>query len=121
MSTPPPQDHISDVFESLSWEDLKDIFNIGTTFRLVDLHKRLAQAQQNVHKFETDYGTTLDVLESKGLPEDASYEMQQDYLEWQYWTKVGEKTQNTIDVLMICTGGAGTVSGAAKNARLPPT
>jgi len=34
------------------------------------------------------------------LPEDADYEMHEDYIEWHYWPRVREKTQNTLDVLM---------------------
>jgi hypothetical protein len=92
---------LSDVFAALPWEDQKEIFNIDTTFRLLDLQKRLAQAQENVRRFKAKYDITLSVLESEGLPGDASYEMQEDYLEWQYWARVCEKTQNTLDVLMI--------------------
>ncbi len=91
--------NVSDVFSILPQEDQEEIFNIGTAFRLLDLQKRLAQAQENVREFEAKYGTTLDVLESEGLPEDADYEMHEDYIEWHYWARVREKTQNTLDVL----------------------
>ena len=96
---------VSDVFAALPQEDQKEIFNIGTAFRLLDLQKRLAQAQENVRKFEAKYGTTLDMLESKGLPEDADYEMHEDCIEWHYWARVGEKTQNTLDVLTSISKG----------------
>ena len=91
--------NVSDVFTTLPQEDQKEIFNIGTAFRLLDLQKRLAHAQENVRGFEAKYGTTLDMLESEGLPEDADYEMHEDYIEWHYWARVREKTQNTLDVL----------------------
>jgi hypothetical protein len=90
---------VSDVFANLPREDQEEIFNIGTAFRLLDLQKRLAQARENVKSFEVKYGTTLDVLESEGLPEDASYEMHEDYIEWHYWARVRERTQTTLDVL----------------------
>ena len=98
---------VSDVFATLPREDQKEIFNIGTAFRLLDLQKRLAQAQENVRGFEAKYGTTLDILESKGLPEDASYEMHEDYIEWHYWARVREKTQDTLDVLTSVSKGHG--------------
>jgi hypothetical protein len=91
--------NVSDVFATLPREDQVEIFNIGTAFRVLDLQKRLAQAQENVQKFEAKYGTTLDVLESEGLPEDANYEMHEDYIEWHYWARVRGKTQDTLDVL----------------------
>lgn len=71
----------------------------------LDLQKRLAHAQENVRKFEAKYGTTLDMLESKGLPEDASYEMHEDYIEWHYWARMRKKTQNTLDVLRSVSKG----------------
>ena len=100
MSTKTPTfANVSDVFAALPQEDQEEIFNIGTAFGVLDLQKRLAQAQENVRKFEAKYGTTLDVLEREGLPEDADYEMHEDYIEWHYWAKVCQKTQDTLDVL----------------------
>ena len=97
--------NVSDVFATLPREDQREIFNIGTSFRLLDLQKRLAHAQANVREFEANYGTTLDMLESKGLPEDADYEMHEDYIEWHYWARVREKTQDTLNVLMSVSEG----------------
>lgn len=96
---------VSDVFATLPREDQEEIFSIGIAFRVLDLQKRLARAQENVRKFEAKYGTTLDVLESEGLPEDADYEMHEDYIEWHYWARVCEKTQNTLDVLTNVSKG----------------
>jgi len=98
---------VSDVFATLPREDQKEIFNIGTAFRLLDLQKRLAHAQENVRGFEAKYGTILDILESEGLPEDADYEMHEDYIEWHYWARVREKTQDTLDVLTSVSKGHG--------------
>ena len=92
--------NVADVFLTLPREEQEEIFNIGATFRLLDLRKRLSHAQENVKRFETKYSMTLEELESKGLPEDAGYEMHEDYIEWHYWAKVREKTQNTLGVLM---------------------
>jgi hypothetical protein len=58
-----------------------------------------------VRRFEAKYGTTLDMLESRGLPEDADYEMHEDYIEWHYWARVGEKTQDTLDMLSSFSKG----------------
>lgn len=95
----------SDVFATLPREDQEEIFNIGTAFMMLDLQKRLAHAQENMQKFEAKYGTTLDMLESEGLPEDAGYGMYEDYIEWHYWVRVCEKTQNTLDVLTSVSKG----------------
>jgi len=96
----PAVSNVTDIFLTLPREEQEEIFNIGATFRLIDLRKQLSRAQGNIKRFETKYGMTLEELESKGLPEDASYEMHEDYIEWHYWAKVREKTQNTLDVLM---------------------
>jgi hypothetical protein len=96
---------VSDVFAILPQEDQEEIFNIGTAFRVLDLRKRLAHAQENMQKFEAKYGTTLDMLESEGLLEDAGYEMHEDYIEWHYWVRVREETQNTLDVLTSVSKG----------------
>ena len=96
---------VSDVFATLPREDQEEIFSIGTAFRLLDLQKRLAHAQENVRKFEAKYGTTLDMLESKGLPENADCEMHEDYIEWHYWVRVCEKTRDTLDVLTSISKG----------------
>jgi len=91
--------NVSEIFAALPREDQKEIFNIGTVFRLLDLQKRLAQAQGNVQKFEAKYGTTLDMLESEGLPDDADYEMHEDYIGWHCRARVRKKTQDPLDML----------------------
>jgi hypothetical protein len=45
------------------------------------------------------------MLESEGLPEDADYEMHEDYIEWHYWARIRGKTQNTLDVLTNVSKG----------------
>lgn len=96
----PTVSNVADLFLTLPREEQEEIFNIGATFRLLDLRKRLSRAQENVKRFETKYNMALEELESKGLPEDAGYEMHEDYIEWHYWARVREKTQNTLEVLM---------------------
>jgi hypothetical protein len=90
---------VGDAFLTLPQEDQEEIFNIGATFRLLELQKRLSRAQEKVEEFEAKYGMPLEELDSKGLPEDADYEVHEDYVEWHYWVRVREKTENTLDVL----------------------
>lgn len=90
---------VVDVFLALPEEEQTEIFQIGAAFRSLDLQKRLAHAQENVRRFETRYGMTLEELEREGLPEDASPEMHEDYVEWHYWVRVREKTQQMLDLL----------------------
>ncbi len=92
----PALSNVVDVFLALPEEEQAEIFQIGAAFRRVDLQKRLAWAQENVRRFETHYGMTLEELESKGLPEDAGPEMHEDYVEWHYWVRVRDQTQQML-------------------------
>ena len=62
-------------------EELASILRQGAILRLPYLEGRLFQAREQVRRFEDKYGTTLDVLSSQGLPDDADYEMHEDFIE----------------------------------------
>jgi len=88
---------VVDVFLALPQEEQEEIFQIGAAFRLVDLRKQLALAEENIGRFEARYGMTLDELENQGLPEDADYQMHEDYVEWHYWVSVRDKTRQMLN------------------------
>jgi hypothetical protein len=67
--------------------------------RLSDLRKRLFLAQSKVRQFEETYGTTLDVLEDGGLPDDAGYEIHEDYVMWHHWAEVISRLTRDIAAL----------------------
>jgi len=90
---------VVDVFLALPQEEQEEIFQIGAAFRLVDLRKQLALAEENIGRFEARYGMTLDELENQGLPEDADYQMHEDYVEWHYWVSVRDKTRQMLNIL----------------------
>ncbi|MDA0244338.1 MAG: hypothetical protein OT477_13050 [Chloroflexi bacterium] len=46
------------------------------------------QAQEQVRLFETRYNCTLAHLLTQGLPDDADYQMHEDFIEWEYWQDV---------------------------------
>jgi hypothetical protein len=77
-------------------EELASILRQGAILRLPYLEGRLLQAREQVRRFEEKYGMTLDVLSSQGLPDDADYEMHEDFIEWEYWSDVLHKTGLTI-------------------------
>jgi hypothetical protein len=56
---------VVDVFLALPQEEQEEIFQIGAAFRLVDLRKQLALAEENIGRFEARYGMTLDELEKR--------------------------------------------------------
>jgi len=88
-----------ETFSVLSEEDRRAILNVGVAFRRVDIEKKLARAQGIVEKFQAKYKTTIAELASVGLPDDAGYEMHEDYIMWHHWARVAERAQETLAVL----------------------
>ena len=82
---------IERVFASLPAKERETIIRHGVALRIADLQKRLFLAQSKVRQFEEQYDTTLERLETEGLPDDASYEMHEDYIMWRHWTNVAQK------------------------------
>lgn len=81
---------------SLSEEELIPILKQGAVLRLPYLESRLVQAERHVQSFEKKYATTLDVLRAQGLPDDAGYEMHEDFIEWEYWNDSLDKMRASI-------------------------
>lgn len=77
--------------------ELASIFRQGALLRLPYLESRMLQARERVRYFEEKYGTTLDVLAFQGLPDDADYEMHEDFIEWEYWSDVLRKAEATVE------------------------
>ena len=98
MSTDSMAD-IERVFSSLPREERETIIRHGVAFRVSDLKKRLFLAQSKVQQFEERYGTTLERLEVEGLPDDASYELHEDYIMWRHWVAVAQKAARHINSL----------------------
>ena len=80
-------------------EELTSILRQGAILRLPYLEGRLLQASEQAKLFEEKYGTTLDNLKSQGLPDDADYEMHEDFIEWEYWDDVLRETGMTVKVI----------------------
>lgn len=86
-------------FLSLSLAERKAIISHGTALRLSDLRKRLFLAENKIRHYENEYGTTLHHLETAGLPDDAGYEMHEDYIMWRHWAGVADHTGEDITTL----------------------
>jgi len=82
--------------DELPVEELASILRQGVILRLPYLEGRLLQAREQVRCFEEKYKTTLDALRSQGLPDDADYEMHEDFIEWEYWSDVLRQTGLTV-------------------------
>jgi len=86
---------VMDVAE-LPAAELASILRQGAILRLPYLEGRLLQAREQVRRFEKKYGTTLDDLRSQGLPDDADYEMHEDFIEWEYWSDILHEISMTV-------------------------
>ena len=100
---------IERMFGRLASRQRADIIYHGALLRVSELNKRLFLAQSKVHGFESKYGTTLAQLEALGVPENASYEVHEDYILWQHWTaelqRANEELQS-IELVVRQTGPA---------------
>ncbi len=88
-------ENVLDITE-LPVEELASILRQGAILRLPYLENRLLQAKEQVNRFEAEYGTTLDLLRTRGLPDDADYKLHEDFIEWEYWGDVLEQTGVTV-------------------------
>jgi hypothetical protein len=87
---------VEKTFLSLPQEERKAIISHGAALRLSDLRKRLFLAESKVRHFEEKYKVTLAQLDTDGLPDDAGYEMHEDYIMWHHWAAVADKIRKVI-------------------------
>jgi hypothetical protein len=90
---------IEELFSSLVPEERARVISHGVALRLSDLRKRLDLAESRTKHFEEKYDISLDELETEGLPDDADYEMHEDYIMWRHWADVMEETKTRIATL----------------------
>ena len=86
---------VMDIAE-LPSQEMLSILRQGSILRLPHLEGRLRQAQDRVNIFEDTYKITLDALLAQGLPDDANYQMHEDFIEWEYWQDVSNETEIVI-------------------------
>lgn len=87
--------------------ELIPILRQGAVLRLPYLKSRLWEAQKHVKTFEDKYATTYSKLNSYGLPDNASYEMHEDFIEWEYWAEVAQETNaalNNVETILSKIG-----------------
>lgn len=97
---------IERVFLALPEAERETIIRHGVALRMCDLRKRLFLAESKLRQFEERYGAALTHLDQAGLPDDAGYEMHEDYIAWHHWTTVARKaTQETAALLSIALQG----------------
>ena len=87
---------VEQAFLELPQDERETIISHGAVLRLADLKKQHFLATHKIREFEELYHTTLSQLEQKGLPDDASYTMHEDYILWRHWISVAEETDKRI-------------------------
>jgi hypothetical protein len=71
------------------------LVEFGAPLLLTEAEGRLALAERKIEAFEQKYETTLTQLCRDGLPDDASIEMHEDYIEWSGWQRTYEEASQT--------------------------
>ena len=94
-----PKENIEVKFELLPLEEKIAIISYGVALCLSALKKRLFLAENKIRHFQEKYHISLVDLEVKGLPDNADYEMHEDYIMWHHWAEVGEKLKGQIALL----------------------
>jgi hypothetical protein len=87
--------NVMDIAE-LPAHEMLSILRQGSVLRLPHLEGRLRQAKEHVRHFEAKYGMTIDQLVEQGLPDDANYQVHEDFIEWEYWNDVLGETDIII-------------------------
>jgi len=106
---------IETLFSLLMPAEKASVISHGVALRLSELKKRRFLAESKVRHFEEKYHTTLEKLDAEGLPDDADYEIHEDYIMWHHWAEVLEETEERIASLQkIADQGlyAGEIVGA---------
>ena len=86
-------------FAALPRAERETIIRQGVALRVAELKQRLFLAESKMRSFAEQYHTTLEQLEAVGLPDDASYEMHEDYIMWHHWTAVARQVAQDIQAL----------------------
>jgi len=58
------------------------LVELGAPLLMTEAEGRLTLAERKIQAFEQKYGVTLSRLRREGLPDDASIEAHEDFIEW---------------------------------------
>ncbi len=72
------------------------LVELGAPLLFTETEGRLALAERKIRAFEIKYGITLAELRRSGLPDDASMEMHEDFVEWLGWQRTHEEASRTL-------------------------
>lgn len=75
------------------------LIELGAPLLLTEIEGRLALAERKIQAFEEKYGSTLAQLRRDGLPDDASIETHEDFIEWSGWQCTLEEARQILSSL----------------------
>ncbi|MEE4359229.1 MAG: hypothetical protein V2I97_22355 [Desulfococcaceae bacterium] len=84
-------------FSLLPPEEKAAVVSHSAAVRFSDLNKQLFPALGKIRFFEEKYRMNLSEPEEKGLPDNADYEMHEDYIMWHHWNESAQKAGKQID------------------------
>jgi len=87
------------IFSSLSVDDKWAIISNGAALYLSSLKKHLFLAQSKIRVLEEKYNISLENLDREGLPDDADFQMHEDYLIWHHWDEKSQKLKKQIELI----------------------
>jgi len=82
-------------------EAQKRLVEFGAPLLLTEAEGRLALAERKITAFEQKHGTTLAQLRQDGLPDDASMEMHEDFVEWSGWQRTYAESSQIVASLKL--------------------
>ncbi len=86
-------------YQALTPDIQQRLLALGVPLLLTETEGRLALAERKIAGFERKYHTTLARLRRDGLPDDASIEMHEDFVEWSGWQSTQEEAVNLLAAL----------------------
>ena len=90
---------MENTFHALPPEERAAVISHGVAVRFSELNKRHFLAESKIRFFEDKYKATLSEIERKGLPDDADYEMHEDYVMWSHWADALGKVKSQVRAL----------------------
>ncbi len=72
------------------------LVELGAPLLLTEAEGRLALAEQKIQALEQKYGMTIVQLRQEGLPDDATIEAHEDFIEWCGWQRTYEEASQIL-------------------------
>lgn len=97
-------DTIEGRFSCLPNAEKVSVITHGAALLLSEWKKRLFLAESKIRHFEDKYHSSLAYIEEKGLPDDADFEMHEEYIMWHHWADAASKARKRVSDLESIAG-----------------